>query len=342
MLNISHLLASGSRATSSVTAVAALSLVSVLLWDFRVFTLALVLALRWFTKPLVEAFLEASTPVPQLERTFESGSDLKHQFRFPNLLDNEQQLVDLSVVVPAYREELRLQKMLDEAVDYLEVRRRQQPAFTWEIIIVDDGSPDGTFKLALQYTDKYSSEKIRVLKLAKNGGKGGAVRKGMFRSRGKLILMCDADGATKFSEVERLESALKKVADGGVAFGSRTHLFQQQQQQRNSGLRGFFSQVFQTLFVSMLVPGGIRDTQCGFKLFTRRAAQLVFPVQRMNGWAFDCELLFLARLKFNLPALEVAVDWTDVDGSTLSVADASLEMARDILLMSAMYGLGLW
>ncbi|KAH9251706.1 hypothetical protein BASA81_010376 [Batrachochytrium salamandrivorans] len=334
-----------SSSKTLVGGVAVLFLGSVLLGDLRVFTVALVLALRWASQPIVSAYLEAHSPTPECERYFETKSDFKRKALFPSVFDPPQEgedEIDLSVIVPAYREEQRLGKMLDETVEYLEARRRQLGGkFAWEIIVVDDGSPDGTFKLALEYTDRFSSDRVRVLKLERNGGKGGAVRKGMLRSRGKMVLMADADGATKFSEVEKLERALGKLKGGdGFAAGSRAHLVQANA--RASGLRGFVSRAFQTLFVTMLVPGGIRDTQCGFKLFTKGAVQKIFPLQRMNGWAFDCELLFLARKRFDLPVLEVAVDWTDVDGSTLSVADASLEMARDICVMSFMFAVGLW
>ena len=123
--------------------------------------------------------------------------------------------------------------------------------------------------------------------------------------------------------------------------GSRAHLIADEKTKRR-GLRGFVSQAFQSLFVAILVPGGVRDTQCGFKLFSRRCARMIFPSQKLDGWAFDCELLFLARIKYKFPVSEVAVDWVDMEGSKLSVLNASLEIARDILLMSFLYRTGLW
>lgn len=132
----------------------------------------------------------------------------------------------LSVVVPAYKEEKRLPKMMDETIPYLKERSKRDKSFTWEIIIVDDGSNDGTSEVALSYSKIEGSDRVRLLKLEKNVGKGGAVRKGMLVSRGKYRLMADADGATKFSDIEKLEESLKNTEkDGhGISIGSRAHL----------------------------------------------------------------------------------------------------------------------
>uniref|UniRef100_A0A087YD84 ALG5 dolichyl-phosphate beta-glucosyltransferase n=1 Tax=Poecilia formosa TaxID=48698 RepID=A0A087YD84_POEFO len=135
---------------------------------------------------------------------------------FPSLHDPFSR--ELSVVIPAYNEELRMPMMLDEAMQYLENRQKQNPTFTYEVIVVDDGSRDKTTEVALRYTNKYSADKVRVLTLVKNRGKGGAVRMGTLSSRGKLILMADADGATKFSDLDKVEAGLKDVITGPVGF----------------------------------------------------------------------------------------------------------------------------
>uniref|UniRef100_A0A7P0Z4I2 ALG5 dolichyl-phosphate beta-glucosyltransferase n=1 Tax=Homo sapiens TaxID=9606 RepID=A0A7P0Z4I2_HUMAN len=117
----------------------------------------------------------------------------------------------LSVVVPSYNEEKRLPVMMDEALSYLEKRQKRDPAFTYEVIVVDDGSKDQTSKVAFKYCQKYGSDKVRVITLVKNRGKGGAIRMGIFSSRGEKILMADADGATKFPDVEKLEKGLNDL-----------------------------------------------------------------------------------------------------------------------------------
>jgi dolichyl-phosphate beta-glucosyltransferase len=287
--------------------------------------------------------LNAAEPEAVVEAFFEDGSgDPNRRQPFPSLITMEKGDISLSIIVPAYKEEKRLPKMLDETIQYLSIRERRNASFTWEIIVVDDGSPDNTYKVALQYTAKEGPNKIRVLKLAKNHGKGGAIKKGMLRARGKLLLMADADGATRISDVERLEEAIQRYHDGqGLVFGSRSHMIEDDEKRR-TGVRGFVSRVFHEVIVSILVPGHVRDTQCGFKLFSRGAARSIFPLQKFYGWAFDCELLFLARVKYSYPVSEVAVEWRDVEGSKLIVTDASLEMVRDITLMNIVYRLGIW
>lgn len=321
-----------------------LLLLAVSFWDVTLLLASLVIGLHWGLSPLFKAYVSLSSPEATVESYFEDGSgDVSKREPFPLLVADVPDPKQLSVIVPAYKEEQRLTRMLDDTIQYLEERSARQASFTWEIIIVDDGSPDDTYNVALSFSKKHGTDKVRVLKLARNYGKGGAVRKGMLRARGNLLLMADADGATRFSDIERLEEAMLRFdpAQGGLVVGSRAHLIADEKNKRK-GLRGFVSQAFQSLFVAMLVPGGVRDTQCGFKLFSRRCARMIFPLQKLDGWAFDCELLFLARVKYKFPVAEVAVDWVDMDGSKLTVANASLEIARDILLMTALYRSGIW
>lgn len=164
--------------------------------------------------------------------------------------------------------------------------------------------------------------RIRLLTLFRNNGKGGAVRKGMVRApvgwqacgwariarfraatqvraRGAFLLMADADGATRASDLSALLDALKRVQrDGlGIAVGSRAHLEEAgDAKAKRTPLRKVLMWGFHTLITVMLGSGDIRDTQCGFKLFTRAAAKLLFPVQHIDRWAFDVELLYLANV----------------------------------------------
>jgi len=327
----------------SVGLVAAVFALSVIAWDARLLALAVVLGLRWFLQPVFKAMYNTSQPEATVEAYFEDGSgDPAKRKPFPSLIASEKGEISLSVIVPAYKEEKRLPNMLDKTLNYLNERRRRYANFTYEIIVVDDGSTDNTYKVALEYSRKEGSDKVRVLKLAKNHGKGGAIKKGMLRARGNLLLMADADGATEFSDLERLEEAMARFDQprGGIVVGSRAHLVHDEEKSRK-GIRAFVSNTF-ALLVAVFVPGHLRDTQCGFKLFSREAARSIFPLQKFYGWAFDCELLCIARIKFKFPISEVAVNWVDVAGSKLQVVDASLEMARDIVLMSLLYRLHIW
>jgi len=250
--------------------------------------------------------------------------------------------VYMSMIVPAYNEESRISVMLDETIDYCQKRQEQEPEFTWEIVVVDDGSRDNTAQLVQdKYVTPFGTDRIRLNKLVKNVGKGGAVRRGMLVARGEFMLMVDADGATQFLDLERLEKAIKKNGNSefGIAIGSR-HSGDQDAQQDRAWYRNITQFVFH-LVVDTFCVKGIKDTQCGFKLFSRSAAFSLFHDMHIERWAFDAELLYLAQKK-KFPISEVAVNWHEVDGSHLSVMSASLQMFKDIVRIPLLYNLGLW
>ncbi|SOV06701.1 related to dolichyl-phosphate beta-glucosyltransferase [Ustilago sp. UG-2017a] len=282
--------------------------------------------------------------------------------------------VQLSVVVPAYNEKERLPLMLKETVEFLEGlkagrrsliqglekkgagsnrvhlnghcgtaeavhRALTSPLASYEIIVVDDGSNDNTHQVALDFArTSPSPSAIRVVRLVKNRGKGGAVRHGVLHSRGHVILFADADGATSFSDLTKLSLTLSHVltpAGHGVAVGSRAHMVKSDAVVKRSFIRNFLMHSFHIFLTLLLRPptlggllkrisGGkgmtkqncsgkkgekrvalpvqpeIKDTQCGFKLFTRPTARLVFPTSHIDGWIFDVELLILAQTSSQL------------------------------------------
>lgn len=253
----------------------------------------------------------------------------------------------------------RLPTTLDEILGYLQQRRnRQGPGFTYEVVVVDDGSRDGTVAVASEYARKHGTDAVRVLQVRPNRGKGNAVRRGMLNARGEYCLFADADGATRFCDVEKLEAALAgvltadpggspskaAVAAGGagslgVAVGSRSHL-ERAAAAKRSPLRNFLTKGFHAL-VWFVAGGAIRDTQCGFKLFTRRAAASLFANQRLQRFSFDVELLFLAH-QLGVPAAEVAVQWTEIPGSKIRPSSV-LHMALELLAVKTAYQwLGSW
>merc|ERR1712176_282779 len=188
---------------------------------------------------------------------------------------------DLSVVIPAFNEEDRLPIMLDETLEVLNHDNRRGKSY--EILIVDDCSQDATPTMVLK---RYASDNIKVIRLLENQGKGFAVKVGMLSARGKLRLMVDADGATRFSDLEKLERAIEDGdAEGSskrppnakrlaVIFGSRHHLVDGATAKR-AWYRNIFTWGLHFL-VKLLITGNsnlIHDTQCGFKLFTANAAE---------------------------------------------------------------------
>ncbi|KFQ04743.1 Dolichyl-phosphate beta-glucosyltransferase, partial [Haliaeetus albicilla] len=257
---------------------------------------------------------------------------------------------ELSVVVPSYNEEDRLPLMMDEALNYLEKRQKRDPSFTYEVIVVDDGSKDQTTKVAMKYCKKYGSDKVRVLSLVKNRGKGGAVRMGVFSSRGKKILMADADGATKFEDIEKVEEenvSLNNISlicipvqnQMAISCGSRAHL-----EKDSIAKRSYFRTLLMYGFhflVWFLCVKEIRDTQCGFKLLTREAALRTFSTLHIERWAFDVELLYIAQ-HLRIPIAEVAVNWTEIEGSKLVPFWSWLQMGRDLLFIRLRYMTGAW
>nr|BAN20766.1 dolichyl-phosphate beta-D-mannosyltransferase, putative [Riptortus pedestris] len=283
------------------------------------------------------------------ERTFYDVNSSSEQF-FPSLKDPFS--INLSVIVPAYDEEKRLPPMLDECLEFLENRQNINKSFKYEVIIVSDGSKDQTVKVALEYNKKFGSDKVRILDLKPNRGKGGAVRMGVMSARGAVILFADADGATKFSDFSKLEESLielikcdyitdpKGAAElDGVVCGSRSHLEEESLATR-SLFRTFLMHGFHFLVWSLAVRS-IRDTQCGFKLFTRKSARALFSSIHVERWAFDVELLFLAE-KLKIPISEICVNWTEIDGSKIVPVLSWLQMGRDLFLIWLRYKIGAW
>lgn len=226
--------------------------------------------------------------------------------------------LDLSVVVPAFNEERRLPPTL---LDMLAVL--YDLSLKFEIIVVDDGSSDGTPEVVERA--KRLHRGTRLIKFPKNRGKGAAVRAGMLAAQGRRRLFADADGSTPFEEIKRLLSALDNGAD--VAIGSRA-LFGPDTQVRTRWHRKFLGRIFNNCVNRILLPD-IADTQCGFKLFTAEAADFLFARQTSDGFSFDVELLFLAR-RVGMRMVEVPINWVNVPGSKVNLAVDSLKMLRDV------------
>lgn len=159
----------------------------------------------WLLTPILRT-LNVASPF-RLQATYRTETE--EERRFPTLFEQGEPEVRLSVIVPAYNEQDRLPAMLNEAMRYLDQRHQHDPEQTFEIIVVDDGSKDATRQVAQSYVKANGSDIIRVLALSPNAGKGAAIQAGMLHARGAYLLMVDADGASRFSDVKQLENALK-------------------------------------------------------------------------------------------------------------------------------------
>jgi dolichyl-phosphate beta-glucosyltransferase len=207
---------------------------------------------------------------------------------------------DLSIIIPAYNEELRITPTLDNLHAFLAAGDR-----SYELVVVDDGSSDGTAALVEQLALRIPH--LRVIRSTPNKGKGAAVRVGMLAARGEIRVMCDADGSMPPEEMPKL---LDQLATGAfeIAIGSR-YAPGAAPNVSQPKWRVLWSRLCNKVIQRSLVPG-VRDTQCGFKAFTAHAARDLFGRARINGWAFDLEVLALAKRR-GWAIAEVGVAWTD-------------------------------
>ena len=222
----------------------------------------------------------------------------------------------LSVVVPAYNEEARISRTLRRIVDYLDGQD-----YPWELIVADDGSTDGTAEAVAGIG---GLPWIRLLSL-EHRGKGWAVRNGMLAATGDYRLLCDADLSVPIEQVERLMPPAG--ADADIAVGSREA--PGAARYGEPGGRHVMGRVYNGLARRLAAPG-LADTQCGFKCFRAGAAAKLFNRQTMDGFAFDVELLYLAR-RLGLSIAEVGVDWYYQEHSKVRPLRDSLAMTLDLL-----------
>lgn len=245
----------------------------------------------------------------------------------------------LSLVFPAYNEEKRLTPALEKAINFFSSLN-----IKYEIIIVNDGSKDRTLELIKNEIKKYSSmdnlknpPEIIGVSYDKNGGKGFAVKTGMQFVRGKYVLMLDSDGATDIRDYNLLFDSLKNE-DNSLAIGSRKIITEQAERIWYRNIMGIVNN-----FIIQICIGvkGIKDTQCGFKLFTRKATRDIFSNLHLCRWAFDVDMLYISRY-LGIKVIEVPVNWKEIPGSKLVLLPATISFFRDYFAMITFYNSGFW
>ena len=223
--------------------------------------------------------------------------------------------MELSVIIPAYNEEQRISNTLKESIAFLKTQ-----GYESEIIVVDDGSTDNTRQKVMEF-----SPYARLTPVRKNKGKGYSVKEGMLFATKKWRVFMDADNSTSIKEISNF---FRHLDGNDILIGSR-NLPDSVIAIKQPFLRSTLGKIF-PLFVRLFAVRGIKDTQCGFKLFSEHAAKKIFPLTRLNRWGFDVEILFLARKK-GFQIKEMPITWKNDGQSKVSPLKDSLDMFFDLL-----------
>lgn len=224
-----------------------------------------------------------------------------------------------SIILPAYNESARITATLDKILAHATER-----GWNVEVIVVNDGSSDTTAEIVLEYAKKHAT--LRLLENPGNRGKGFSVRNGMLHAKGDVLLFSDADLSSPIEEADKLFAAIVEGAD--IAIGSRW-IDSRLQIRRQPLYRRLFGRIF-NLALRLVLGLQFKDTQCGFKAFTRRSAQAIFPQQKIERWGFDPELLYLAR-KFGFTVSEVPVAWSHREGTRIHPLRDGIRMFGELL-----------
>jgi dolichyl-phosphate beta-glucosyltransferase len=234
----------------------------------------------------------------------------------------------LSIIIPAHNEEDRLAESLQRILAFLE----DQP-YEAEILVVENGSQDRTAEIALTIAEQH--EQVHVIRESR-AGKGLAVRTGMLAASGTYRFICDADLSMPIEQVNRfLPPACPEYA---IAIGSRE--IAGSQRYNEPAIRHLIGRIYNLLVRIIAVPH-IQDTQCGFKSFHRSVVETLFPLQRLEGWAFDVELLYIAQ-KRGMRILEIPIDWYYMPGSRIHILRDSIRMFSDLFTIRRNWRKGLY
>ena len=228
---------------------------------------------------------------------------------------------ELSIVIPAYNECARIEQTLTRVMECV-----QNQGWDAEVLVVDDGSKDGTPEIIQRWMQRYP--RLKLVQNAGNRGKGYSVRNGLLQAAGEIVMFTDADLSAPMEEANLLMAAIADGAD--VAIGSRW-MDKTRQTKHQPIYRRFFGRCFN--WVTRTVMGlPFKDTQCGFKAFKRPAAQIIFRLQRIERWGFDPEILFIAR-KLGYTIREVPVTWGHDERSRMSYLKDGMKMLEEMAVI---------
>lgn len=234
----------------------------------------------------------------------------------------------LSLILPAHNEEKRLPECMEKTAGF--IASHSEPI---EVILVENGSSDCTYAMGLEYAKQYPWLKVIHEEKA---GKGSAVRRGMLESKGRYRMFADVDFSMPVSEVDHFIPPM--LSDYTIAIGSRE--VPGARRYNEPPYRRFTGRIF-NLIVQILVVRGIHDTQCGFKCFSAEAAERIFRTQKIDGWAFDAEVLFLAQ-HLGYKIIEVPIQCYYEGNSKVNMFRDSIHMLKELIQIRVNYFRGVY
>ena len=238
-------------------------------------------------------------------------------------MSKSERSVFLSIIIPAYNEEQRLPPSLEKIVTFL-----QHQGYTSEIIVVENGSTDRTSQVVEHFAATIpAGGTVALMLMHSTPGKGAAVKAGMLAAQGEYRFICDADLAMPIDEIAKFLPLHQPRGSFDIAIASRE--IAGAVRYNEPTYRHVMGRVFNWLVRVLAVPG-IQDTQCGFKMFTREAALIVFPMQRIDGWGFDVEVLYIARQR-GMRLVEVPINWYYQPDSRVRPVHDTVNMVRELL-----------
>lgn len=244
----------------------------------------------------------------------------------------------LSIIIPAYNEERRLPPSLHKIAAWLRVQPWQS-----EVIVVENGSSDGTTSVVEAFiaNEVTVADPFVVRLLHSEQGKGAAVKTGMLAAQGEYLFMCDADLAMPVTEIEKFLPPQLPLGIFDIAIASREDVNGMRAVRYNEPFtRHLMGRVFNQL-VRILAVKGIQDTQCGFKCFSRAAAEQLFPLQQIDGWGFDVEVLYIAQRK-GMRLVEIPIHWYFQTDSRVRPVQDTINMVRELLKIRRMGNAGVY
>lgn len=277
----------------------------------------------------------------------ENNDEYKHElYSLEKSKEKLESKVDLTLLIPCYNETKRLPKMIETTVKLINSNSTFNNKQV-QIIMVNDGSKDNTWELIKETVKKYENNLLVGLNYQKNGGKGYAVRSGMKHSKGEFVLMVDADGATDVNEIPRfynliidkLRNKLPNEQDP-IIIGSR-NIINDEKEANRTLIRKLPSMVNSFFVKNLIRIKGIKDTQCGFKIFTQNGKNFLFSKMHLNRWAFDVELLYLAQAN-NFLITEEPINWQEMAGGSLNLLSAPISFFRDYFGILTFYAVKYW